>query len=80
MPRIRRLIREEAPPEAQSAFDANVQAFGQVLNTTGIYAHRPSIMAGRLALARGIEESGLIPPRLRSLICVYVATLVGCPY
>ncbi|HEU0166351.1 MAG TPA: hypothetical protein VFS62_01145 [Chloroflexota bacterium] len=80
MPRIKPLTKEEAAPEAQASFDANMKAFGQVLNTTAVYAYRPTIQAGAGALGRGINESGLIPARLRSLINVRIAGQVGCVF
>ena len=80
MARIHALTREEAPAEVRSIYDANVQAFGQVLNTTGIYAYRPTIQFGVKALADGIQKSGLIPDRLRCLINVRIASQVGCGY
>ena len=80
MPRITPLTRDEAPAEAQAAFDANVRAFGQVLNTTAVYAYRPTIQAGVGALGRGITESGLIPAKLRSLVNIRIASQVGCGF
>lgn len=79
MPRIHPLSKDEAPPEAQASFDRNVDLYGQVLNSTGIYAYRPTIQAGRLALAQSIDKSGLLPGRLRYLVMARVATIVGCP-
>jgi AhpD family alkylhydroperoxidase len=78
MPRIRPLAPNEAPEEMKSAYERNVRNWGQVLSNTGIYAYRPTIQAGRQAMAEAIEESGLLSARLRSLIQLRVASLVGC--
>jgi hypothetical protein len=80
MARIRPLTREEAAAEIRPFYDANVRAFGQVLNTTGIYAYRPTIQLGVRALADGIQKSGLVPDKLRCLINVRIASQVGCGY
>lgn len=80
MVRIRALTRDEAAPEAQAFFDENLATYGQVLNTTGVYAYRPTIQRGAKALGEGILASGLIPGRLRCLINVRIASLIGCPY
>ena len=80
MARIPGLSRDEAAPEARSFFDRNLAAYGQVLNSTPIYAYRPSIQQGVFALGEGIRASGLIPARLRCLLNVRVASRVGCPY
>ena len=79
-PRIRPLTREEVDPEVQQAFDANVKAFGFVLNPTGVFAYRPPIMFAAGALGRAVAKDGVLPPALRTLICVRVASLVGCPF
>jgi hypothetical protein len=80
MARIHVLTREEAPAEVRSMYDANVHAFGQVLNTTGIYAYRPTIQLGVKTLGEGIQKSGLISDKLRCLINVRIASQVGCGY
>jgi hypothetical protein len=76
---FRPLSRDEAPAEARPAFDRNLEIYGQVLNSTGVYAYRPTIQAGRQALAQAIDASGLLPARLRYLVMERVASLVGCP-
>jgi hypothetical protein len=80
MSRLRALPREEAPADVRALYDANLAAFGQVLNTTGIWAHRPSIQLGVKALADGIQQSGLVSDRLRCLLNVRIASRVGCGY
>lgn len=80
MSRIHPLTRDEAAPEVRAIYDQNLTAYGQVMNTTGVYAYRPTIQLGVKALTEGIKASGLIPERLRCLINVKVASLIGCPY
>ncbi|MBI4493586.1 MAG: hypothetical protein HY690_12420 [Chloroflexi bacterium] len=80
MARMHALARDEAAEATHSVYDANVATYGQVLNSTGIYAYRPTILQGVKALGEGIQRSGLIPARLRCLVNVYVASRVGCPY
>ena len=64
MTRVHPLTREEAPAEARPLYDANVRAYGQVLNSTPIWAYRPTIQLGVKALADGIQQSGLIAESL----------------
>jgi hypothetical protein len=80
MARVHALTREEATPEVRALYDANMKAFGQLLNTTGIWAHRPTIQLGVKALADGIQQSALISDKLRCLINVRIASQVGCGY
>ena len=80
MARIPALTREQASPDVHALYDANLAAFGQIMNTTGIWAHRPTIQLGVKALADGIQKSGLISDKLRCLINVRIAGQVGCGF
>lgn len=80
MPRITPLDRDSAPPEARPFFDRDLEAFGQVLNTTQISAYRPAIAAAAKRLGQAVAEGGLIADQLRLLMNVRVASLVGCPF
>jgi hypothetical protein len=80
MARIHALTREEAPEQIRSIYDANVKNWGQVSNTTGVWAYRPSIQLGVQAVGRGLTESGLISEKLRCLINVRIASQVGCGF
>ena len=80
MARIRAIPQEEAAPEILPNYQKNLERYGQILNTTGVYAHRPSILLGARSLDAGISSSGLISPRLRHLINVRIASQVGCGF
>jgi len=80
MSRIHALTREEAPEEVRSIYDANIKGWGQVSNTTGVWAYRPTIQLGVKALGEGYKESGLISEALRCLINVRIASQVGCGF
>ena len=77
MARIHALTRNEAPEEIRSIYDGNVKAWGQVSNTTGIWAYRPTIQLGVQAMGKGIQTSGLISEKLRGVINVRIASQVG---
>jgi alkylhydroperoxidase family enzyme len=80
MDRIKPLDRDEAHPDAQPFFDQDVRAFGLVLNPTRVLAHRPPILAAARGLSRSVAKEATLPAGLRSLVCVRIATLVGCPF
>lgn len=80
MARIHALTRDEASEEVRHIYDGNVKNWGQVSNTTGIWAYRPTIQMGVQALGRGIGESKLISEKLRCLINVRIASQVGCGF
>ena len=80
MARVRALTREEASADVRPLYDANLKAFGQIMNTTGVWAYRPTIQLGVKALADGIQASGLVSDRLRCLLNVRIAGRVGCGF
>ena len=80
MDRIRPLTRDQAHPDAQAFYDRDEAAFGLVLNPTKVMAHRPPILAASKQLSRSVSVEAVLPADLRALICVRVATLVGCPF
>ena len=80
MSRIKPLERDEAHPDAQPFFDQDERAFGLVLNPTRIFAYRPLILAAARTLSRSVAKEAVLPAGLRSLVCVRVAMLVGCPF
>jgi len=80
MSRLPPLEPEQAGPDAQPFFEQDERLFGLVLNTTRIMAYRPPILAAARGLSRSVAREATLPADLRALICVRVATLVGCPF
>lgn len=80
MPRIKPLTREEAHPDAREFFDQDENYYGFVLNPTGVFAYRPPILQASRGLSRSVAKGGVLDAGLRALICVRIATIVGCPF
>lgn len=80
MARIRGVTKDEAPGEVRAIFEEQEKRYGSVRNTARVYALRPTIYEGVRALGKGIQDSGLIEPELRHLLCVKAASINGCPY
>jgi hypothetical protein len=78
MSRIDALSREQAHSDAHFAYDQDEKAFGFVLNPTGVLAYRPPILAAARTLGNSVRKVGVLPPEIRTLVCVRVASLVGC--
>ncbi len=78
--RIKPLTREEAPEAAREFYDQDERAFGVVLNPTRVMARRPTILAAGRALSRSVSTEATLPAELRALMCIHIATLVGCPF
>lgn len=77
--RMQPLKREEAAPTARPFFDEDVQTWGKVLNSTGIYAYCPPLLAASRQLTVAISQCGSIDRQLQALINLRVAELVRCP-
>ncbi len=80
MARIKGITKDEASAEVNTIFEEQEKRYGFALNTAAVYALRPTIRRGVQALADGIQQSGLIEPALRHLLCLKTASINGCPY
>ncbi len=80
MPRVRPLTKDEVAPEIAALLEQAARAFGEPLVPPGIQAYSPPILEASRALGAAPAKSGLLPAALRSLVCLRVAQLVGCPF
>ncbi|HSF06401.1 MAG TPA: hypothetical protein VLG10_11480 [Methylomirabilota bacterium] len=80
MPRVREIEDPGNDPILTEAFAREQEAFGFVLNTTKIQAHRPGIMRAAKALSAAVEKSALLAPELLALVYLRVALINGCPF
>ena len=80
MARIEGISNSETNEDVRQLFEEQKKRYGFVSNTAKIFALRPTIQKGAQVLAQGIQESGLLTPELRNLVCVRAAQINGCPY
>jgi hypothetical protein len=80
MARIEGISDSQANEDVRQIFEEQKTRHGFVSNTAKIFAIRPTIQKGVQALVQGIQESRLITPELRNLVCVRAAQINGCPY
>jgi len=80
MARIKGVTESEANDAVREIFEEQKKRHGFVSNAAQVSAVRPTIYKGVQALAQGIQESGLIAPELRNLVCAKTAHINGCPY
>lgn len=80
MPRIRPLTKDEVAPEVRAMLEQAERAFGAPLNSSGIQAYCPPILEASRALGAAPSRSNTLPAQLRSLVCLRVAQMVGCPF
>ena len=80
MPRIREIEDDGGDPILADIFRRQRELFGDLLNPSKVMAHCPPILRAAGALGAAIEESNRLPPALRSLMYLRVATINGCPF
>ena len=80
MPRVTEIVDAGDDPLLQDVFERERELFGDVLNPTRVFAHRPEILRAAKALYVACDTSGLVPMALLSLAYARVAALNGCPF
>jgi alkylhydroperoxidase family enzyme len=79
VPRIREITHSAATTEQERLLDDDVDAYGQVLNTTRLYAHVPDLLPPLRSLHGALAGGGL-PEALVSLTRLRIAQINGCPF
>jgi alkylhydroperoxidase family enzyme len=80
MPRVREIDDDGGDPILREVFAREREIFGDLLNTTKVYAHCPPILKAAKQLSVSIEKSGLLPVDLLPLVYLRVALINGCPF
>jgi len=80
MPRVNEIDDDAGDPVLKEIFAKEREVFGDLLNTTKVYAHCPPILRAAKQLSASIERSGLLPATLLPLIYLRVALINGCPF
>ena len=70
---------DEWPEELRDTAEAQLKAYGTILNSTRQAAHAPRVALGASAMSRELARSRLVPPRVAHLVNLRVAAIVGCP-
>lgn len=69
-----------APPSVRAVLEEEEARYGAPLNTTRVWARHPFLLAAYKAWSQAMSQTTLIPPTLRYLVYVRVASLNGCPF
>jgi alkylhydroperoxidase family enzyme len=80
MPRVREIEDDGGDPILKESFTREREVFGDLLNTTKVFAHCPPIMKAAKQLSASIEKSGRLPASLVPLVYLRVALINGCPF
>jgi alkylhydroperoxidase family enzyme len=80
MPRVSEIESDGGEPTLRPIFAKENELFGGALNTTKVYAHRPSVLKAMKDMAEAIERGALVDAQLRSLVYLKVALINGCSF
>ena len=69
------------PPELlRSLFQRSQERYGRVITPTLVMAHRPEILLATAKLGQAIGASNVVEGRLKTMVSVRAAQMVGCPF
>ena len=65
---------------ARLVFFFSRRMLGKVPTPVRVAANNPAILSGHAHMERAQQKAKTLPPALRSLVSLRVATLIGCPF
>lgn len=80
MPRVKEIEDDGGDPILTEVFAREREMFGELLNSTKVYAHCPPILKAAKQLSAALEKSGQLPSGLLPLVYLRVALINGCPF
>jgi alkylhydroperoxidase family enzyme len=78
--RIKGVDPENAPEVVKLAFQRSIELFGRVITPNLVMAHRPEILLSAGRLGQAIGASTAIEGRLKTMVSVRAAQMIGCPF
>jgi hypothetical protein len=78
--RIKGIEPENAPESVKPVFQRNLEMFGRVITPNLVMAHRPEILLAVAKLGQAIGASNVLEGRLKAMVSVRAAQMVGCPF
>ena len=78
--RIKGVPLEEAASNVQQLYRKVAERLGRVTIPLTAFAHCPEIAEAYSALGAALMRSQGVEPRLKTLACLRVAQIVGCPF
>lgn len=80
MARMRPLTKDEVEGDLKTILEQGEKWLGEPAVGAGIQAYAPEILHASRALGAAPAKSGLLPPLVRSLVCLRAAEMVGCAF
>lgn len=78
--RINGIDPDHAPESVQPIFQGSRDFFGRVITPNLIMAHRPEILRAHAQIGQAISASTVVEGRLKTIVSVRAAQMIGCPF
>jgi len=78
--RIKGVDPENPPESVAGAFRKMAELSGRVVTPALVMAHRPEIFLASGRLNQAVGASQVVEPRLKFMLSVRVAQMIGCPF
>ena len=78
--RIKGVDPENPPESVAGAFQKMAELSGRVITPALVMAHRPEIFLASGRLNKVVGASLVVEPRLKLMLSVRVAQMIGCPF
>jgi hypothetical protein len=78
--RIKGIDPQNAPESVQPVLQSSLDFFGRVITPNLVMAHRPEILLAAAKLGQAIGASTVVEGRLKTMVSVRAAQMVGCPF
>jgi len=78
--RLKGIDPENAPESVQPIFQQSLDWFGRVITPNLVLAYRPEILLATAKLGQVIGASTVVEGRLKTMVSIRAAQMVGCPF
>jgi alkylhydroperoxidase family enzyme len=80
MSRLKRLTKDEVPPDVRELYEQMGKARGNVPNMFRVFAHRPELLKTMRAHLDAVTNGGTVPVRTKELVATLVSRINHCEY
>jgi alkylhydroperoxidase family enzyme len=78
--RVKDIDPQNAPEDVRPVFQRSLDLFGRIITPNLVMAHRPEILLATAKLNQAVGASRVVEGRLKTLVSIRVAQMVGCPF
>lgn len=78
--RITGIDPQNASESVKPVFQRSLDFFGRVITPSLVMAHRPEILLAHAQIGQAISASAVVEGRLKTMVSVRAAQMVGCPF